>query len=209
MNSNRSRSLAVSLVVILALLAWSGWQPYDRATWLMEVFPIFVAAPLLCTTYRRFPLTTLLYTLICLHAVILMVGGAYTYARVPLGFQIAEVLGLHRNPYDKIGHFAQGFVPALIAREILLRGSYVQGRKMLAFVVVCIVLAISASYELIEWGAALAMGQGADEFLGTQGDPWDTQSDMFFALLGSLASLLALAQIHDRQIQGLTAAGAS
>ncbi len=139
----------------------------------MEVFPIFVVAPLLVASYARFPLTKLLYICIFVHAVILLVGGAYTYARVPLGFQIAEVLGLHRNPYDKIGHFAQGFVPALAAREILLRGGWVRAGKMLSFLVGCVVLAISASYELIEWGAALALGQGADEFLGTQGDPWE------------------------------------
>jgi putative membrane protein len=171
----------------------------------MEVFPVLVALPLLWASYRRFPLTSLLYGLIFVHALVLMVGGAYTYARVPLGFEIAELLGLQRNPYDKIGHFFQGFVPALVAREILLRGHFVQGRKMLAFVVVCIVLAISATYELIEWGAALALGQGADEFLGTQGDPWDTQSDMFCALLGAIASLSLLSGWHDRQIERLEA----
>jgi putative membrane protein len=173
----------------------------------MEVLPIFIALPVLLATYNRFPLTTLLYALIFLHALVLMLGGAYTYARVPLGFQIAEVLGLHRNPYDKIGHFFQGFVPALIAREILIRGGYVRGRKMLTFVVVCIVLAISAIYEFIEWGAALALGQGAEEFLGTQGDPWDTQSDMFTALIGAIAALLLLSDIHDRQIQRMQGHG--
>ena len=132
-----------------------------------------------------------------------MVGGAYTYARVPLGFQIAEMFGLHRNPYDKIGHFFQGFVPALVAREILIRGAHVRGRKMLAFIVVCVVLAISATYELIKWGAALSLGQGADEFLGTQGDPWDTQSDMFSSLIGALAALLLVSGLHDRQMDQL------
>ena len=122
-------------------------------------------------------------------------------ARVPLGFDLAERLGLTRNPYDKIGHFFQGFVPALVAREILLRGHFVRGKKMLAFVVVCVVLAISATYEFIEWGVALALGQGADEFLGTQGDPWDTQSDMFFALIGAVTALLLLSRVQDRQIQ--------
>jgi putative membrane protein len=135
--------------------------------------------------------------------VVLMVGGAYTYARVPLGFQMAEALGLHRNPYDKIGHFFQGFVPALVAREILIRGAHVRGRKMLALVVICMVLAISVTYEFIEWGAALAMGQGADEFLGTQGDPWDTQSDMFFALIGGVTALLLFSGFHDRQLRAL------
>ena len=203
MHSVRAKSLAAAAILLLVLLALSGASPYDRATWAMEVFPVFIAVPLLWATYKRFPLTTLLYSFIFVHALVLILGGIYTYARVPLGFQIAEVLGLHRNPYDKIGHFFQGFVPALVAREILIRGHYVQGRKMLAFVVVCVVLAISASYEFIEWGAALALGQGAEEFLGTQGDPWDTQSDMFFALIGALAALLLLSRFHDRQLRFL------
>ena len=198
-----TKSLVLALVLLLGLLALSGAKPYDRATWAMEVFPIFIAVPVLWATYHRFPLTTLLYTCIFLHALVLMLGGAYSYARVPLGFQIAEVLGLHRNPYDKIGHFFQGFVPALAAREILIRGEYVRGSKMLTFIVMCIVLAISAAYELIEWGAALALGAGADEFLGTQGDPWDTQSDMFFACIGSAMALLLLSGSQDRQIRRL------
>ena len=188
-------------ILLLTLLALSGVRPYDRTTWALEIFPIAVALPILWATYGRFPLTTLLYVCIFLHAIVLMLGGAYTYARVPLGFSIAELLDLSRNPYDKIGHFFQGFVPALVAREILIRGEYVRGRKMLSFIVVCVVLAISATYEFIEWGAALALGQGADEFLGTQGDPWDTQSDMFFALLGAVAALLLLSRVQDRQIQ--------
>ena len=205
---HRTLALSITLGVVLGLLTWSGLQPYDRATWLMEVFPIFVVAPLLIATYSRFPLSNLLYLCTFVHAVILLVGGAYTYARVPFGFQIAEVLGLHRNPYDKIGHFAQGFVPALAAREILLRGGHVRAGKMLSFLAVCVVLAISASYELVEWGAAVALGQGADEFLGTQGDPWDTQSDMFFALIGAAVALATLTPTHDRQIQRLRSAGA-
>jgi putative membrane protein len=200
---SRSRNLPLlaALVLLLGLLAYSGRSPYDLATWAMEVAPIFMLVPVLLVTYRRFPLTTLLYACIFVHAVVLMVGGAYTYARVPLGFQIAEALSLHRNPYDKIGHFLQGFVPALAAREILIRGAHVRGRKMLAFVVICMVLAISVTYEFVEWGAALAMGQGADEFLGTQGDPWDTQSDMFSALIGGITALLLFSGVHDRQIQ--------
>lgn len=174
---------------LVAALAVSGYAPYDRATWWMEVAPVFVALPVLIATRRRFPLTPLLYGLIALHCLILMVGGAYTYARVPLGFWLQDLLHLGRNPYDKIGHLAQGFVPALIAREILLRGTYVTGRRMAAFLSLCVVMFISANYELIEWGAAVALGQGADEFLGTQGDPWDTQSDMGFALLGGLCAL--------------------
>jgi putative membrane protein len=203
MRSLRDKVLLLSVVLLLGLLLWSGMHPYDRTTWLMEVAPILIAVPIMWASYRKFPLSSLLYGLIFLHAVVLMLGGAYTYARVPLGFQIAELLHLHRNPYDKIGHFFQGFVPALVAREILIRTGAVQGRKMLAFVVVCIVLAVSASYELIEWAAALCLGQGADEFLGTQGDPWDTQSDMFLALVGASAALLFLSRLHDRQIKSL------
>lgn len=196
--------LLLASLLLLGLLAWSGWQPYDRATWAMEVAPVFIALPLLWASYRRFPLGTLLYVCIFVHACVLMLGGAYTYARVPLGFALQDWLQLQRNPYDKIGHFMQGFVPALVAREILLRGAYVQGRRMLAFLCVCIVLAISASYELIEWGAALALGQGADEFLGTQGDPWDTQSDMFLALIGASVALLLFTRLQDRQIAALS-----
>ncbi len=188
---------------VIGLLILSGWNPYDRGTWLMEVLPVMIALPILWATYERFPLTSLLYALIFLHAAVLILGGTYTYARVPLGFQLQELFDLSRNPYDKIGHFFQGFVPALVAREILIRGQYVRGRRMLAFLVVCIVLAISATYEFIEWGAALVLGQGADEFLGTQGDPWDTQSDMFLALIGSTVALLSLSSMHDRQLQRL------
>jgi putative membrane protein len=199
----RTRPLAIAAAALIALLALSGYAPYDRPTWLLEVFPVLIALPLMAATWRRFPLTTLLYVLIFLHAVVLIVGGAYTYARVPLGFWLAELFDLYRNPYDKIGHFMQGFVPAIVAREILIRGAHVQGRRMLAFLVVCVVLAVSASYELIEWAAALAFGQGAEEFLGTQGYAWDTQSDMFFALIGACAALLLLARMHDRQIARL------
>lgn len=200
---NRTPTLAAGTGLLALALAASGIRPYDRLTWLLEVVPIIVVVPLLAATYRRFPLTTLLYGLVFVHAVVLMVGGAYTYARVPLGFQLAELLGLHRNPYDKIGHFAQGFVPAIAAREILVRGRHVAGKKMLAFVVVSIVLAISASYELFEWASAVALGQGADDFLGTQGDPWDTQSDMLFALIGGTTAVLTLSRVHDRQIAKL------
>jgi len=197
------RALVAATAILAAGLVASGLKPHDRATWLLEVFPVLIALPVMWATWRRFPLTPLLYVLITLHGLVLMLGGAYTYARVPLGFQIAEAFGWTRNPYDKIGHFFQGFVPALVAREILLRGGYVRGRRMLAFVVVCIVLAISASYELIEWAAALALGQGADEFLGTQGDPWDTQWDMFMALIGAIAAQVLLARVHDKQLERL------
>jgi len=203
MTGSRTRNLAAATAVLVGLLVLSGLNPYDRATWALEVFPVVIALPVMAFTYRRFPLTTLLYAGIFLHALVLMLGGAYTYARVPLGFQIQDLLQLDRNPYDKIGHFFQGFVPALAAREILIRGAYVEGRRMRAFVVICIVLAISASYELIEWGAAVVMGQGAEEFLGTQGDPWDTQSDMLLALIGASTALLLLSRWHDRQIAGM------
>lgn len=198
------RSFVLALALILAaLLTWSGIAPYERSTWYMEVAPIFIAVPVMAFTYRRFPLTRLLYVLVFVHAVILLVGGAYTYARVPLGFWMQEVLGTSRNPYDKIGHFAQGFVPAMVAREVLWRGRHVNGKKMLAFLCICVAMAISACYELVEWGAALALGQGADEFLGTQGYVWDTQSDMWYALLGSSIAMVVLSRWHDREMERL------
>ena len=200
----RSPILLAASGVMLLLLLLSGLHPFDRTTWLLEVFPVLIVLPLLWATYRRFTLTNLLYFFIFWHAVVLITGGTYSYARVPFGFQIADLLELSRNPYDKIGHFFQGFVPALAAREILLRGHHVRAGKMLSFLVVCVVLAISASYELIEWCAAIALGQGADEFLGTQGDPWDTQSDMFMALIGSVTALLTLSRLRDRQLARLT-----
>lgn len=191
---------------MLAALVVSGVKPYDRATWWLEVAPVLIALPILVATHQRYPLTGLLYFLIAVHALVLIYGGAYTYARVPLGFWLQDALGFERNPYDRIGHFMQGFVPAMIAREILVRGGFVNGRRMLAFVCVCIALAVSAFYELIEWWAALLFGQGAHEFLGTQGDPWDTQADMFFALVGASASLFLLSRLHDRQIERLRSA---
>lgn len=200
---SRAQGLVLASVAVVAMLVVSGIRPYERVTWWLEVLPVLIALPVLWATYRSYPLTSLLYACIFVHAAILILGGAYSYARVPLGFELQQWLGLDRNPYDKIGHFAQGFVPAMVAREILLRGGYVQGRRMLAFLVVCVVLAISATYELVEWWAALALGQGADEFLGTQGDPWDTQSDMFFALIGAVVALLLLSRWHDRQLQAL------
>ena len=203
MNPAPARTLAIVSAILIAALVVSGIDPYDFPTWLLEVFPVLVALPLMWFTLRRFPLTTLLYIAICLHSLVLILGGAYTYARVPLGFQLAEWFDLSRNPYDKIGHFFQGFVPALVAREILIRGRFVNGRGMLAFIVVSIVMFISSFYELIEWWVALAIGQGATEFLGTQGYEWDTQSDMFLAFIGALCALLVLARWHDRQIAQL------
>lgn len=195
---------ATLAAIVVAALIVSGIAPFDRATWIMEVAPVLIALPVMIATRKSYPLTTLLTVLIAAHALVLIAGGAYSYARVPLGFWMQDVLGTTRNPYDKLGHFMQGFVPALVAREILIRGGYVVGRRMTGFLCICIAMAISASYELIEWAAALAMGQGADEFLGTQGDPWDTQSDMFMALIGSSMAMLLLANWHDRQLKALT-----
>jgi putative membrane protein len=195
---SREKSLILALLVLLLIMALSAIHPYDRTTWFMEVAPIFIALPVIIATYRRFPLSTLLYVLIFIHALVLIAGGHYSYARVPLGFWIEHAFSLGRNPYDKIGHFLQGFVPFLVTREILLRGGFLVSRRMAAFLSVCVAMAISAWYELIEWWSALALGQGADEFLGTQGDPWDTQSDMFFAFIGAIAALMLLTRLHDR-----------
>lgn len=196
-----STALKGGALLLLLFLIYTGLMTTDRITWLMEVTPVAIVVPLLLATHKRYPLTPLLYTLIFFHAIVLMVGGMYTYAKVPIGFEVQEMFNLSRNPYDKLGHFFQGLVPALAAREILVRGGYVNGRKMTRFIVCCIALAISATYELIEWWAALAMGQGADDFLGTQGDPWDTQSDMFCALLGALTTVLVLGRWHQRQLE--------
>lgn len=190
------------LVTCLAVIV-SGIYPYDLGTWLLEALPVMIVLPILAMTYRKFPLTPLLYLGIFLHALVLLLGAKYSYARVPLGFEIADWLSLERNPYDKIGHFFQGLVPAIAAREILIRHHSVVGNSMRSFIVICIVLAISATYELIEWGAALAFGQGAVEFLGTQGDPWDTQSDMFCALIGVITALLFFSKLHQRQINAI------
>lgn len=201
---NRDRLLTFLLIVTLVAMAVSGLQPYDRVTWAMEVAPVMIALPILVATRRSFPLTTLLYVLIFAHALVLILGGAYTYARVPLGGWVQQAFDISRNPYDKLGHFMQGFVPAMVAREILIRGEYARGRRMIAFLCICIALAISAVYELVEWWAALALGQGAEEFLGTQGDPWDTQSDMFCAGLGAVFALFTLSAVHDRQLAALS-----
>jgi len=194
------REPLVLLAAGFVLLAWSALRPHDYFTWFMEVAPIFIGLPILVATGRRFPLTPLLYRLIFVHAVILMVGGHYTYAEVPLGFWMQRAFGFARNHYDRIGHFAQGFVPAVLAREILWRRGAVAGRGWLFFLVTCVCLAFSAFYELVEWWSAEATGSAATAFLGTQGDPWDTQWDMCFALVGALTAQLALRRIHDRQM---------
>lgn len=205
MSATDRNALAVSLVWAVALLA-SGIAPYDRLTWLMEVLPVLIAAPVLVATRGRLPLTSLVYALIAIHGLILIYGGAYTYARTPLGFWLQDVLGLMRNPYDRVGHLAQGFIPAMVAREVLLRVFAISGRKILFFLVVCVCLAISAFYELIEWWAALLIGADADEFLATQGDVWDTQWDMFLALIGAILAQLLLGRRHDRQMARLAPA---
>ncbi|GEM_PF-152573 len=193
------------LILFLPVAFWSAIQPHDRFTWWMEIFPVLLAVPILLATFRRFPLTRLAYLLIFWHATILFIGGHYTYARVPAFDWLKEIFHFKRNHFDRLGHFAQGFVPALLAREILLRNQIVRGRKWLAFIVVAICLAISVCYEFIEWWTALLTGSAATDFLGTQGDPWDTQEDMFMALIGAVTCLSLLTREHDRQIAALTA----
>ena len=198
-----ARALGLYCAGLIALLALSGWRPFDMATWVMEVAPVVVVLLILWTTRERFPLTPLLYALIFVHAGVLMLGGHYSYARVPLGDWLRDTLALARNPYDGIGHFMQGFVPAIAARELLLRHTGLQRGAWLFVVVTGLCLGISAIYELIEWGAAVALGQGAEEFLGTQGDPWDTQKDMAMAWIGAMAAQWLLARWHDRQLAAL------
>ena len=188
--------LGLTLVALIA----SGIGPYDRATWYLEVAPVVIGGGVLIATYRRFPLTPLLYRLIFAHALVLILGGHYTYARVPVGFWVQDLFDLARNHYDRFAHFVQGFVPAVLAREILLRRTPLRPGGWLFFLVVCVCLAFSATYELGEWLAAVLGGSAADEFLGTQGDVWDTQWDMFMALLGALAAQLALGRVHDREL---------
>jgi putative membrane protein len=202
-----NREPALLLAAAAILLAASRIAPRDPFTWVLEVAPILIGAPLLVATRRRFPLTPLAYRLLFVHALILMVGGHYTYAEVPLGFWIGRALGFSRNHYDRLGHFAQGFVPAIVAREILLRRSPLRPGRWLFFLVTCVCLAISATYEFIEWWTALATGEGATAFLGTQGDPWDTQWDMFLALVGAVTSLTLLRRVHDRQLGRLPREG--
>jgi putative membrane protein len=185
------------------MLAISGINPYDRSTWLMEIAPILIAVPILLATSPRFRFTPLAYRLIFIHAIILMIGGHYTYARVPLGFWMQDLLGLARNHYDRLGHLAQGFIPAILVREILIRKSPLVPGKLLFFLVVCVCLALSAFYEFIEWWTALAEGPAAIDFLGTQGDVWDTQWDMFMAFIGAIIAQIVLSKIHDSEMRHL------
>jgi putative membrane protein len=196
----RHLALLASLALILA---WSAIRPHDYFTWMLEVFPAVAAAALLIATYRRFRFTNLAYTLMWIHAIILIVGGHYTYAQVPLFNWIRDEFGLARNNYDKVGHFAQGFIPAIVAREILLRTSPLRPGKWLSFLVVAVCLALSAFYEFIEWWVALATGESAESFLGTQGYIWDTQSDMFYCTVGAIVSLALLSRRHDQGLARL------
>jgi|TARA_R110002050_G_scaffold284925_1_gene434312 putative membrane protein len=188
------------LIIFITILIWSGINPKDQFTWFLEVFPAIIGFIILAYTYKSFKLTSLTYTLILIHCIILMVGGHYTYAEVPLFDTIKEVLNQSRNNYDKVGHFAQGFIPAIIAREILIRKNIITFPKWRNFFIICFCLAFSAFYELIEWFVAIFSGEDATAFLGTQGYIWDTQSDMGFALLGSILSLILLSKYHDKQL---------
>ena len=196
-----------ALAVALLAVAISGVGPFDRFTWFLEVVPVFIGAAILVPLRARFPMTPLVLALLAIHAVILSLGGHYTYARVPFGFWMQDAFGFARNHYDRIGHFAQGAIPALVVREILLRRTPLLPGAWLFFLVSCVCLAISATYEFIEWWTALATGDAATDFLGTQGDPWDTQWDMFLALVGSLVAQMMFARLHDRQLARLVSAG--
>lgn len=201
------RRLLWFLGLLLPVLVWSWIGPHDRFTWWLESIPVVAGVPLILVFQKRFPLSSLLLILLWLHCVLLVVGGHYTYARVPLGEWARDWFGWTRNNYDKLGHFTQGFVPALLTRELLVRTSPLKGSRWLGFLVVCVCLAFSALYELLEWAAALASGAAADDFLGTQGDPWDTQTDMALALVGAVVALLALSRIHDRSLARVVVAG--
>ena len=198
-----SRESRLLLTMLILALAVSAIQPYDGLTWWLETFPVLLGFPVVLLTVKKFPLTPLSYRLLFIHALILILGAHYTYARVPPGLWLQDWFDLSRNHYDRLGHLAQGFIPAILAREILIRRSALQAGKWLFFIVICVCLAISAFYELIEWWVALAAQQGAVEFLGTQGDVWDTQSDMMMALIGVLLAQLLLRRSHDRALARL------
>jgi putative membrane protein len=203
---NRPQALHIALLaVFLTVSVWSVINPRDLFTWFLEVLPALIGLVVIIATYKRFRLTTLLYVLICIHATILLIGGHYTYAEMPLFNWLRDTFSLGRNYYDRLGHLAQGFIPAMIAREVLLRLTPLRRGKMLFFIIVCICLAISAFYEFIEWWVAVASGSAADAFLGTQGDVWDTQWDMFFAFCGAILALLTLSKYHDKQLKNIPA----
>ena len=198
---NHRQYLSSLFIFVAAFFIWSAIHPHDYFTWFLEVFPVLIAIPILVMTYNKFPLTNLVYGLIAVHMVILLVGGHYTYAEMPLFSWLRDYYGWDRNYYDRLGHVAQGFVPAMIAREILLRTSPLRLGKWLFFIVVCVCLAMSAFYEFIEWWVALASGSDAVAFLATQGDVWDTQWDMFLAFSGAISAQLLLAKVHLRQMR--------
>ena len=202
---NAARTHLALLLTVIAVILWSAWQPHDRFTWWLEVTPGLAGLVLLLSTYRRFRFTTLCYTLIALHICVLCVGGHYTYARVPLFEWLRPLFSWQRNNYDRLGHFMQGFVPAIIAREVIIRFGVLARRNWLPFLVVSICLAISALYELIEWWTALLSGGAANDFLGSQGDVWDTQSDMCVALVGATCAVILLSAVHNRAIRKLEA----
>jgi len=208
MRNARSSHLAL-LILVGIVVCWSGWRPYDRFTWWLETTPGLVGLVILLVTYRRFPLTSLCYTLIALHICVLCVGGHYTYARVPAFDWLRETFGWHRNHYDRLGHFMQGFVPAVIAREVIVRLGVVNRKRWIPFLIVSVCLAISAFYELVEWWTALLSGSAANDFLGSQGDVWDTQSDMCLALIGAVCALLFVSSLHDRALRKIQRAEGS
>jgi putative membrane protein len=191
------------IAILAGVFIWSAIEPRDRPTWYLEVFPVIIGVVVLAATYHSFRLTSLLYILILLHCVVLLVGGHYTYAEVPLFNEMKSVFGFERNNYDKIGHIMQGFVPAMIARELIIRLDIIRGRYWRDFFIICFTLALSAFYELLEWWVALVSEQAAEAFLGTQGYEWDTQSDMGYALIGAAAALVLLSKLHDRQLREL------
>lgn len=199
----KSMNKILWILTFFTVLLWSALAPKDYFTWFLEVVPALIGGIFLLATYKTFKLTPILYFFILLHCIVLMVGGHYTYAEVPLFDTIKDIFGSERNNYDKVGHFFQGFVPALLAREILIRKQIVNGNKWLIYIILAIILSFSAFYELVEWWVALASGEGAEAFLGTQGYVWDTQSDMGFALLGGVIALLSLSKIHDKQLKNL------
>jgi putative membrane protein len=201
MRQGPARYETALLVALAAVLLWSGIAPHDRFTWFLEVAPVLIGVPVLIFLWPTLRFTRLVYTLLWIHAVILMVGGKYTYAEVPFGFWLQDLFGFARNHYDRIGHFAQGFIPAMLAREVFIRRSPLRGSRWLPFVVICFCLAFSALYELIEFWTALASGEAAEAFLGTQGDVWDTQWDMQMALVGAIIALVTLSRRQDREIQ--------